>query len=336
MIRIIRTIQIAIIAGAATLGIGAAANAQQVTLAVPTTSLTFASLYVAEGGGFFKREGLTVNVRELVGVASVNALIGGSVDFTVPTATTMLRAGSAGQHLVALANIINRPMVELVMRKDVAEAAGITDKSSLKERGAALKGKTVGIQGVGSVIDVYTRVVARKGGLDPDKDMTITPMGPPAMYPALQAKQIDAYATSLPWTTQSLLAGEAISLVSGPKGDLPEYLPFAYVVLATRADYCDESPETCRKMARAFAGAAKMIREDSDAALKILKQKFAKMDPALLEAAWQLASQAHSEDVKVPEEGLLNAQQFDIDSGLLDKNKAVKDVSRYYTNEYLN
>ena len=332
-----RTIKTILIAGAALVSMGATVNAQtQVSLAVPTTSLTFSSLYIAEAGGFFEREGLAVNVRQLVGVASVNALIGGSIDFTVPTATTMLRAGSAGQRLVAIANIIDRPMVELVMRKDVAEASGITDSSTLEQRGAALKGKTVGIQGVGSVIDVYVRVVSRKGGLDPDKDMTITPMGPPAMYPALKGKQIDAYATSLPWTTQSLLAGDAVSLVSGPKGDLPEFLPFAYVVLATRADYCEKNAETCGKMARAFAGAAAMIREKPGEALEIIKKKFAKMDPALLETAWKLASQAHSADAKVSEKGLLNAQRFDIASGLLPAGDAIKDVSPYYTNEYLN
>jgi ABC-type nitrate/sulfonate/bicarbonate transport system substrate-binding protein len=324
------------IAGVALIGMGATASAQQVSLAVPTTSLTFSSLYIAELGGFFEREGLTVDVRQLVGVASVNALIGGSIDFTVPTATTMLRAGSAGQHLVAIANIIDRPMVELVMRKDVAEAAGITDSSTVEQRGAALKGKTVAIQGVGSIIDVYVRAVARMGGLDPDKDVTLSPMGPPAMYPALKAKQIDAYATSLPWTTQSVLGGEAVTLFSGPKGDLPEYLPFAYIVLATRAGYCEENAETCRKMARAFAGAAKLVRDEPDKALALVKKKFDKMDPALLEAAWKLTSQAHAADAKVPEDGLLNAQKFDIASGLLKEGEAVKDVSRYYTNEYLN
>jgi ABC-type nitrate/sulfonate/bicarbonate transport system substrate-binding protein len=324
--------------GAALLAFGAAARAADkidVNLAVPTTSLTFSALYVAENAGYFAKEGLNVHVRQLVGVASVNALIGGSVDFAVPTATTTLRAAAKGQKLLMIAQLIDRPMVEIVMRKDVAKAAGITEQSSLADKGKAMKGKTVAIQGVGSVVDAVVRVVAKKGGLTPDKDMKIPPMSPPAMYPALKSGQIDAYATSLPWTTQAVLAGDAIDLVSGPGGGLPEYMPFAYVVLATRAAFCEEKPDVCRKMVRALAAANKLIKSDPDKALGYVKKTFSRMDPKLLQAAWKLTVQAQAADIAVPEKGVLNAQRFDIDAGLSTPGEAVKDLSGFYTDKYL-
>ena len=89
-----------------------------------------------------------------------------------------------------------------MLRKDVADAAGITDKTPFAERAKALKGKTIGIQGVGSIVHAWERFVASRGGLDVEKDVRIAPMDPPAMLPAMETKAIDGFATSLPFTTR--------------------------------------------------------------------------------------------------------------------------------------
>ena len=96
-----------------------------------------------------------------------------------------------------------------MLRKDVSEAAGITDKTPLAERAKALKGKTIAIQGVGSIVHAWERYVANRAGLDVEKDVRIAPMDPPAMLPALENKAIDGYATSMPFTTQAVMKGSA-------------------------------------------------------------------------------------------------------------------------------
>src|SRR5690606_40896828 len=63
---------------------------------------------------------------------------------------------------------------------------------------------------------------------------------PISMLPALRSKRIDGFATSLPWTTQPVVTGDAIMLLSTPRGDLPEYIPFDYVVLYTRPEVCQK------------------------------------------------------------------------------------------------
>ena len=178
-------------------------------------------------------EGLKVANRTIVGVGSVNAVIAGSADFTMGTGPVFLRAAAQGQRLLAFTNLIDKPLVELVLRKDVAAAAHITDTMPLAERAKAFKGKTIGIQGVGSIVHAWERLVASRGGLDIEKDVRIAPMDPPAMPAALQTKSIDGYATSLPFTTQSVLAGTAIMLASAVR-DAPDLLPFAYGLVYTR------------------------------------------------------------------------------------------------------
>ena len=69
----------------------------------------------------------------------------------------------------------------------------------IAERAKRLKGLTIGIQGVGSIVHAWERYVVAKGGLDVENDVRIAPMDPPAMLPALENKAIDGYTTSMPF-----------------------------------------------------------------------------------------------------------------------------------------
>ena len=93
-----------------------------IIMALPAQTLTFSSAFIAEDAGFYKKEGLKVSHRFLVGVASPNAVLAGSADFTIGTGPVFLRAAAQGQRMLAIANLIDKPLVELVLRKDVAEA----------------------------------------------------------------------------------------------------------------------------------------------------------------------------------------------------------------------
>ena len=310
------------------------AQETEVVFALPAVTLTFSSVFVAEDAGFFKKEGLKISIRNLVGVAATNAVIAGSAEFTMGTGPIFLRAAAQGQRMLALANLIDRPLVELVLRKDVAEAVKFIDKMSLADRGKVLKGKTIGIQGVGSIIHAWTRLVANRAGLDVEKDFRIAPMNPPAMLPALESKQLDGYATSLPFTTQAVLKGSAIMLASG-FGDAPDLLPFAYGLVYTRPQTCTEKRDLCARMARAMAGAAAFIHNKPDAALELLKKRFARMDPQLLAAAWQTVSKAHAKNIKVTVSGLENSQKVSLEAKLLQQKDALKSFDGLYTDEFV-
>src|SRR5215469_1381958 len=143
----------------------------EIIMALPAQTLTFSTAFVAEDAGFYKNEGLKVSHRFLVGVASPNAVIAGSADFTIGTGPVFLRAAANGQRMLAIMNLIDKPLVELVLRKDVAQAAGITEQTPFAERAKALRGKTIGIQGVGSIVHAWERLVAHRGGLDIEQDV---------------------------------------------------------------------------------------------------------------------------------------------------------------------
>jgi ABC-type nitrate/sulfonate/bicarbonate transport system substrate-binding protein len=251
------------------------------------------------------------------------------------TGPVFLRGAAQGQRLFAIANLVDRPLVELVMRKDVADAAGITDKTSPVDRAKALKGKTIAVQGIGSIVHAWQRYVTNRGGLDIEKDVRVQPMDPPAMFPALENKSIDGYATSMPFTTQAVVKGSAIMLASSTF-DAPELVPFAYALVYTRPEVCQEKRELCARMARAYVGAAKMIQEKPDEVFEtVLKKRFAKMDPQLLAAAWKVAQKAHAKDIRVTVKQLDNSQKVSLDAKLLEPKDALKSYDGLYTDEFV-
>ena len=306
----------------------------EVIFAIPALTLTFTAHFVAEDAGFFKKEGLKVTTRNLVGVASPNAVLAGSADFTMGTGPVFLRAAAQGQRFLAIANLVERPMVEMVLRKDVADRLGITESMPVAERAKRLKGLTIAIQGVGSIVHAWERYVVARAGLDVEKDVTIAPMNPPAMLPALDAKQVDGYTTSMPFTTIAVLQGKAIMLASAVT-DAPELVPFAYGLIYTRPETCQQKREMCARMARAYAAASKMIQDKPNEVFEILKKRFPQMDPALLGEAWKRTQTAHAKDIRVTIPQLENSQKVSLEAKLLDPKDALKSYDGLYTDEFL-
>ena len=118
-------------------------------MALPAADADLQLGFIAEDAGFYKKEGLKVTHRILVGVASPNAVIAGCADFTIGTGPVFLRAAAAGP-----ADARHRqPDRQAAGRAGAAQGRcrgrRITDQTPLAERAKVLKGKTIAIQGVG-------------------------------------------------------------------------------------------------------------------------------------------------------------------------------------------
>jgi NitT/TauT family transport system substrate-binding protein len=314
---------------------GKAQQPIDVIIALPSPTLTFSSPFLAEDAGLYKKEGLNVSHRMLVGVAAVNAVIAGSADFTVSTGPVFLRAAAQGQRLLGIANLIDKPLVEMVLRKDVYEALKINDGMSLKERAKLLKDKTIAIQGVGSIIHAWERVVAARGGLDPENDVRIAPMDPPAMAGAMQTKAVDGFATSLPFTTEAVVNGTGMMFASAAQGAAPDLIPFPYGLIMGKPETCQTNREKCVRVVRALAAANKMIHDEPDKALAILSNRFKQMDPTVLATAWKTVSQAHATDLRVTAPILAQGEKVNIEAKLLDPKDKLSSYDGLYTDEFV-
>src|SRR5690349_16187719 len=183
--------------------------AEDVILADPAFSMTFAAGYIATDLGLWQKHGLKVKTVAITGIGAINSVISGSSQFAQASASSFGRASARGQKLIAIAVTINKPFAQLILRKDIAAAAGFDPKAPLEKRAAVIKGHTIAVDSINSMIHAYVRLLAGRAGMKPD-DVRIAPMAPNSMLAAFQSKQIDGFAMSLPWPLKPVQDGEAV------------------------------------------------------------------------------------------------------------------------------
>lgn len=310
------------------------AQADQAVIALPATSLTFSATYIAQELRFWERQGLKVKLTLVSGIGAANAVLAGSVEFSSSSGPTVIRANARGQRLFAIANTIEKPMVEIVVSQDIARRSGLSEKSPVEKRAGALRGLRMAVDSVNSVVHGYLKYFARKGGVDPEREITVTPMAPPNMLAALKSGAIDGFTMSLPWPLIPVHEGRAMRLVSSARGDLPELNPFAYNLVITRHDFCDHKSNVCRVLAAGYREALVYLQEKPKESLAVLRGRFAKMDPKVLAEAFELIRASSSRTGKIDEGGLAKAQEFMLAQGMIRPEESLKSFASIYTNKF--
>lgn len=322
----------------ALIGAVAPASAQQkpvdVTMAVPAYSLTFVLGYLADDLGLWARHGINVKSVQIAGVGAMNAVIGGSADVTQASAITLTRASARGQKVLAIAEALDRLVVEVVLRKDLAEAAGFDPDAPLAKRAMLLKGRTIAVESINSIIHAYVLVLAHRAGFDPN-DMTIAPMQPASMLAAFEAHQIDGFAMSLPWPLEPVLKGEAVTIASGPKGDPADMVPFAHNIVVVRPETCAKTPQVCAGLGQAFAEADDYLHDRPAEALALMQKRFSTLDPKLLASAFDEVRSVTPRPPVPTKAALENADIYNIDAGLMKPEEKLKSYDAIFTDKYV-
>lgn len=268
----------------AAVALGAAAQTAKTKLVLPAVSILFAPVYIADDAGYFKESGLDVELSQLAGPAAMNALIGGSADFTTIAGLLQLRAAQRGQKTLAIAGLQETATTEIVLSAAVAER--LASAKTPVERARALKGLTLAVDASNGLPHAFLRYVARKGGIDADREIRLVFIAPPGMDAALQKKEVDGFVFSSPFTLEAVRRGAQL-WISGPRGDVPDVNPTTYNVLVARDRYCATAAATCRKMVSALDRSLRLITTEPQKALALLSKRFAKMDPELLKQAFE-------------------------------------------------
>src|SRR6267378_4872972 len=120
--------------------------------------------WLALESGIFKQNGLDVTLDNIVSSTGIPALLSGQVQIAHLGGSETLSAAAEGGDLVVIS--ITGPVYPFVF---MAPAA-ITSIDQIK-------GKKIGVSNVGSSSDIATRVMLKKVGLDPAKDVEIVAVG---------------------------------------------------------------------------------------------------------------------------------------------------------------
>jgi NitT/TauT family transport system substrate-binding protein len=316
--------------------------ADDVVLALPATNLGFAPAYVADAKGYWAKSGLNVKMPVIAGIGSMNAVLSKSADFSISSGLTIVRANIRGQKVVQIINTMDGLIVELVVRKALADAAGVTIESPIEKRAALLKGKRIAVGGTPNALPHgYLRLFARKGGIDPEKEVQIAIMPPDAAHAALKSGQIDGFSETLPQPISAIKDGSGVLLSSGirygtgDKGDFPELVPLALNGVMTRADYCAEKESVCARFVAGVEEAMKFIHDNPKESLDILLKAIPGMNPAVFEEAFKLTVKWMPTKGTSDENRFTKAQEVMVTAGMIKPEEKLKSFKDIYTNKYV-
>ncbi|MBI2533564.1 MAG: ABC transporter substrate-binding protein [Deltaproteobacteria bacterium] len=140
-------------------------SAQLKKVRFSTTGISISELpfKVAQLKGFWREEGLDVEAILIRGAVGMQALLGGSVDYTSASGST-IAAAVRGLPVKLVFISSSKPQFELVSQPQI---------KSVQE----LKGKIVGISSRGGSNDLMMQIILQKNGLAPNKDVTTLIVG---------------------------------------------------------------------------------------------------------------------------------------------------------------
>ena len=235
-----------------------AAQAQQKVKMAYTAVSGFTLGYVAEQQGFFQKHGVDVEfVQTAISGNVPGAIVSTSVDVGGVTLPSVLQANDAGLDLVVFAGGAVYPLTGdvLVVRPN----SGIKTTKDLK-------GKAVGVPGLGALLHIMLRRDLKANGVDPDS-VRYVEVGFPQAADALKSGQIDAYPAQAPFTARIIQSGAGVPVANWLKST-PDGTPT--VVWATT-----------RKWAEAHKQAIEGMRAGRREAKEFVKTHKAETDQAV-------------------------------------------------------
>ena len=312
----------------------ARAEMEKTTMAQTPAIVAFLGAYIAQDAGIWHDDGLDVKVVYLQGAASVNGVIAGSVDFALSGSDALTRAAAHGQKLLALAALNNQAGQITVLRKELAAAAHFDPSKPLAERAKVLAGRTIAVGGVGSVADVFLKVIAHEAGIPPS-GITIATSSPFDLIAAFSRKAYDGISFSMPYPLQLVDDGSAVIIVDGTRNEPKDLMPVAAGLLMTRPQICVDHRSLCEKMGHSMVQAVTFLRERPDESKAILKKRFPQLNDAVVQQAYDGVLRMTQSPPTVTAVALANGDKMNDEAGLLKPEDRVKSYDGLFTNEYL-
>jgi len=234
------------------LGLIKDAEPRVINMAVSARSLAQVAHYVAAEKGYYRDEGLDVQLILMSTPVAAQALIAGNVDFT-GVSGGILPAVIGGAPLRFVFSAFYRPMFWLYARPEIRAVSG-------------LKSKKVAVSGLGSGPATLLLEHLKKHGLDGARDLTILSLGiTPTRYAALTNGSVDAAILIPPFTFAAAEAGYR-ELISFIKEDFVELQ--GSIIL--REELLKSDPQLVEKLVRATLKGLRFARENRAATIPIL------------------------------------------------------------------
>lgn len=286
-------------------------------------------LYVAEHEKLFQKHGLDPEIITVQGGSlAFQAVSTHQADFGILSYEHILDAATHGRYIVAVFNIADRPLNNVVASTALlAKAKG----KSLDQRIKLLKGQRIGTPSAGGSGEKMLTVLGRKHGLKVPGDVKLVYLGgnPSAYVGAFRSKVIDAAMPFEPagvLLAQKGLGGTLINIMSG---EVPAFTHLIFMTVCTYPGMIQKNPELVRKVDAVFADAQKILL-NKKRGVQIMAKEFPKLSAQSNAKAYETVSQIWTKDGHMTLEGAKK-----VDDYLKPKGPMKIDYKKTFTNKFV-
>ena len=216
-------------------------------------------VWVAHDLGLFTKHGLQHSLDYLAATTAIQAIAAGSQDIGL-VGNQGIDVALEGADTVYVADTASRFLFQLYGDPSIKSVAD-------------LKGKVVAATQPAASSDYALRILLRKYGLTPDKDVKIIYAG---SSPALLSMLKGGNAVAGLMTAPAIYAAQEVGLKESVNvTDLN--IPFIFVGVATTRRVLQQKPDAVMRYLRGYTEAISVILRDKETALKVIS-KYMKMD----------------------------------------------------------
>lgn len=297
-------LKLAGVAGAASVLPGVARSQslekKEITIAVGGQALIYyLPLSIASLNGYFKDEGLDINIMDFAGGSrALQAVVGGSADIVSGAFEHTISLQAKGQEYCSFVQQGRAPMIVLaVSRKTLPNYKGPED----------LKGKKIGVTAPGSSTNMAISFYLSKFGIKPSDVSFIGVGGGSGAVTALRTGQIDAISNLDP-VIGTLLKDDLLTVIADTRtikdtieifgGNMPSGCLYA------SRQFIEQNPNTTQALANAMVRASKWIQKSTpDEIAKVVPESYLLGDVELYKSCLAGNKPGLSPDGSMPEDG---------------------------------
>ena len=229
---------------------------EKIRIGYGALSIQSGLVWIAKQKGLFSKYGLAAEIIYIPGGSTnIQALISGNLDLSQLTGAPGVAANLEGADIVYIAVNLDKLNYQLVTRRDIT-------------RPEQLKGAKLGISRFGSSADFGLRVILKRIGLDPAKDVTILQIGgEPERSAALKTGRIDGTVMNAPFGAEA--EKQKLNILAD---SLKMGIPFFNTGILGSRRTLEQQERKVLNFLRAYVEAIKVLKTEREVSIKALSQ----------------------------------------------------------------
>ena len=247
------------------------ASAQDMSLRAVYNALSgvMGPIWVAQDANLFSKHGVSVDLKYLAATTAVQGMVGGGEEIGL-VGNQGIDAKLEGADLLYIASCLPTFVFQIYARPEIKSLAD-------------LRGKTVAVTQPAASTDYAMRIVLRRNGLEPDKDVKILfTQDINAVFTSVNVGNAAAGIMSAPTSLRAKAAGlKPIVNVTELK------IPFLFTGVLSSPKIIREKNEAVIRFLRGYIEAMAVIRKDREVTIRSLGKFLKTTDREVLESVYE-------------------------------------------------